>query len=86
MKKDARRQAKRLNSPRQLRALIALQQGPQTVRSLQDRAGGNTIPELVAALRRKGLVILTEERCGQDRDGRTAVSYTHLTLPTIYSV
>ena len=66
--------AKRLESPRQLRALIAIQQGPETVRSLMDRAGGNGIPQLVDALRRKGLKIDTTWHHGLDRDDR-AIRY-----------
>lgn len=70
MKKTPAATAKRLESPRQLRALIAIQQGPETVRSLMDRAGGNGIPQLVDALRKKGLKIDTTWHRGSDRDDR----------------
>ena len=71
MKKTPAITAKRLESPRQLRALIAIQQGPQTVRSLMDRAGGNGVPQLVDTLRKKGLVITKVWHKGTDRDDRS---------------
>lgn len=70
MKKAPVATAKRLNSPRQNRALLALRQGPQTVRDLFRVAGCTGVPQLIASLRRKGLVIITEDRQGKDRDGR----------------
>ncbi|KXS53949.1 MAG: Uncharacterized protein AWU57_1661 [Marinobacter sp. T13-3] len=81
MKKTPATTAKRLNSPRQLRALKALRQGPQTVRSLLDQAGGNGIPQLVASLRRKGLVIQTADHEGEDRDHRPVRYGTYSLAP-----
>ncbi len=62
--------AKRLNSPRQFRALSALMKEPRTVRQLWDVAGGTGIPQLIDALRNKGLRIDTIRRAGTDRDSR----------------
>lgn len=71
MKKEApATTAKRLNSPRQFRALSALMKGPRTVRELLAEVGGNGIPQLIAALRFKGLVITTNSKTGTDRDNR----------------
>ena len=81
MKKTPATTAKRLESPRQLRALIAIQQGPQTVRALMDRAGGNGIPQLVDALRKKGLKIDTTWHRGADRDDRPIRYCTYLLSP-----
>lgn len=75
MKKTAATTANRLNSPRQYRALRELLSGPRSVRELFNLAGCNGVPQLIAALRRKGLRIDTEERRGQDRDGRS-VTYS----------
>ncbi len=60
----------RLHSPRQYRALRELLTGPRSVRQLFDSVGCNGVPQLVSALRDKGLQIDTEERKGQDRDGK----------------
>ena len=65
--------AKRLNSPRQFRALSELMEGPCTVRQLLAIVGGNGIPQLVAGLRRKGLVIDTTPCPGTDRDNRRCI-------------
>lgn len=81
MKKTPATTAKRLESPRQLRALIALQQGPQTVRGLMDRAGGNGIPQLIDALRKKGLKIVTVWHQGRDRDDRFIRYCTYILSP-----
>lgn len=62
--------AQRLTSPRHYRALRELLKGPQTVRQLLFTAGGNGIPQLIASLRSKGLVIATVDRKGRDRDQR----------------
>jgi hypothetical protein len=81
MKKTPAATAKRLESPRQLRALIAIQQQPQTVRGLMDRAGGNGIPQLVDALRKKGLKIDTTWHRGLDRDERFIRYCTYVLSP-----
>ncbi|MCL1483658.1 MULTISPECIES: hypothetical protein [unclassified Marinobacter] len=71
MKKEAPAPtAKRLNSPRQLRALAALMEAPRTVRQLLDIVGGNGMPQLIDALRDKGLTIITTPQTGTDRDNR----------------
>lgn len=62
--------AQRLTSPRHYRAVRELLKGPCTVRQLLDTVGGNGIPQLVAALRLKGLSITTVNRKGRDRDQR----------------
>lgn len=62
--------AQRLSSPRQYRALRELLKGPRTVRELLDVAGGNGAPQLVDALRGKGLEITTTWHRGRDRDQR----------------
>jgi len=62
--------AKRLSSPRQLRALLLLQQGPRTVRDLAQQIGCNGVPQLIATLREKGLTIRVEWQEGRDRDSR----------------
>lgn len=74
MKKTPATTAKRLSSPRQYRALRELMSGPRTVRQLFDSVGCNGVPQLVSSLRDKGLQIHTDERKGEDRDGRP-VSY-----------
>ena len=51
-------------------------------------SGGSTLYEL-AATKTPALVMLQAEnqiRVAEKLDGKSAVSYTHLTLPTIYSV
>ena len=71
MKKEAPAPtAKRLNSPRQYRALAHLVKESATVRQLWNIAGGTGIPQLVDALRKKGLKIDTIPRDGTDRDNR----------------
>jgi len=72
---------KRLESPRQYRALRELLQSPCTVRQLQKSAGGNGIPQLTSSLRAKGLLIKTEFSMGKDRDGRTTRFGTYKLLP-----
>lgn len=62
--------AKRLNSPRQFRALSELMEGPCTVRQLLAIVGGNGMPQLIDALRGKGLAITTTPQTGTDRDNR----------------
>lgn len=81
MKKTPATTAKRLNSPRQLRALKALRQGPKTVRSLLDQAGGNGIPQLVDTLREKELAIATVWHKGKDRDNRSTRYCTYELSP-----
>jgi len=70
MKKAPATTAKRLNSPRQYRALRELLKGPRTVRELLDAAGGNGAPQLIECLREKGLDIATIWHKGRDRDER----------------
>lgn len=68
-KKTPATTAKRLHSPRQYRALEELMAGPRTVRQLFNSVGCNGVPQLIAALREKGLQIDTAEHEGRDRDG-----------------
>ncbi len=70
MKKTPAPTAKRLLSPRQYRALRELLTGPRSVRQLFDKVGCNGVPQLISALKAKGLVIHNVERTGFDRDGR----------------
>lgn len=70
MNKTTATTEKRLQSPRQYRALRDLMSGPCTVRELFDSVGCNGVPQLISSLRDKGLQIDTRERKGQDRDGR----------------
>lgn len=70
MKKTPAPTAKRLLSPRQYRALRELLTGPRSVRQLFDTVGCNGVPQLIAALKAKGLIIHNVERSGVDRDGR----------------
>ena len=81
MKKTPATTTKRLSSPRQYRALRELMKGPQTVRQLLDKAGGNGGPQLIDALRTKGLQILTEWHKGQDRDKRAVRFCEYHLLP-----
>ncbi|MEQ5837455.1 hypothetical protein [Marinobacter sp. NFXS9] len=71
MEKTPAATAKRLQSPRHYRALIRLMKGPATVRQLMDAAGCNGVPQIVACLRRKGLLIDVRDCSGFDRDGLT---------------
>lgn len=59
-----------ITNPRQIRALCALLDGPQTVRSLVAAAGANNAPDIVARLRKRGLAIPCVEIKVLDRDGR----------------
>lgn len=61
---------KPLKSPRQFRALRELIAGPCSVRHLREYAGGNNIPQLISALRVRGLQIGRIPCTGKDRDGR----------------
>lgn len=70
-----------LPSPRQYRAMRELLLSPCTVRQLQISAGGNGIPQLIASLRAKGLLIKTVFSTGKDRDGRTTRFGTYKLLP-----
>lgn len=70
MKKTPAPTAKRLLSPRQYRALRELLTGPRSVRQLFDKVGCNGVPQLIASLKAKGLIIHNVERSGVDRDGR----------------
>ncbi len=59
-----------ITNPRQIRALCALLEGPQTVRSLVAIVGANNAPSVIMALRRRGLKIPCDKAKGTDRDGR----------------
>lgn len=58
------------SNPRELRALHALLNGPLTRAALDAAAGASNGPELVAALRRKGLDVPCTRVDAIDRDGR----------------
>jgi hypothetical protein len=60
----------RITSPRQMRALVALWSGPKTRKELDHLAGCSNSPDLISALRRKGINISCEIREIRDRDGR----------------
>ena len=65
------------DNPRHLRAICALQVRPQPRKHLDRAAGCSNSPELIAELRRRGLVIPCERIEYIDRDGK-------LTYPGIY--
>ncbi|MHA7809379.1 MAG: hypothetical protein ACX933_06205 [Marinobacter adhaerens] len=52
--------------------------GPRSVRQLFDSVGCNGVPQLIASLRKKGLQIDSDERNGNDRDGRAATYCAYL--------
>lgn len=58
------------DNPRHLRALTVLLRRPITRQELDSVAGCSNSPDLVAELRRRGLVILCERIEFIDRDGR----------------
>lgn len=58
------------SNPRQARALELLLQRPAKREELDARAGCSNSPELVAALRRRGLDVPCKVVQGLDRDGR----------------
>lgn len=74
MKKTQATTTIRLCTPRQYRAVRQLMSGPCSVRELFISVGANGIPQLISSLRAKGLQIDTDDRKGEDRDGRP-VSY-----------
>jgi hypothetical protein len=57
------------DNPRQLRAILALWVSPQPREAIDSRAGCSNGPELIAALRRRGLEIPCERTRCIDRDG-----------------
>lgn len=63
---------KPLQSPRQHRAVRLLLAQRCTVRFLWEHAGGNGIPQLISALRKRGLRIERIRLEGKDRDGQKA--------------
>ena len=65
---------------RDLVARSILENGPSTAAVLGERLG------LTPAGIRRHLDLLVNEGVLEARDPRASVSYTHLTLPTIYSV
>lgn len=58
------------DNPRHLRVLSALLTRPRTREELDIIAGASNSPELIAELRRKGLLIPCQRTPGIDRDGR----------------
>jgi hypothetical protein len=83
MKKEAPAPtAKRLNSPRQFRALSELMKGPRTIRQLFDIVGGNGMPQVIETLRKKGVVIITTPQTGTDRDQRPCKFGQYILCPT----
>jgi hypothetical protein len=67
------------DNPRQLRALAALARRPMPRESLDRVVGCSNSPELVAALRRRGLDMPCERISFIDRDGRVC-------RPGVYSL
>lgn len=61
-----------IKSPRQIRALQALLDGPTSRERLDQVAGASNSPDVVAALRRRGLGIVCDTVEIVDRDGRKA--------------
>lgn len=59
-----------ISNPRQARAVELLLQRPAKREELDARAGCSNAPELVAALRRRGLDLPCRVVQGLDRDGR----------------
>lgn len=57
-------------TPRQCRALTALYRQPCTVANLRQVVGCNNVPDMIAGLRRYGLLIPCEWVRHTDRDGR----------------
>jgi len=86
MKQSPATALKRLASPRQYRALRELLVSPRTVRQLQESAGGNGIPQLIASLRAKGLRIKTVFSTGKDRDGRPTRFGAYKLLPESFEL
>lgn len=73
------RTAKVIKSPRQIRTLRALLDGPISRERLDRVAGSSNSPDVVAALRRWGLRIICDLVEVTDRDG-------HKSYPGIYSL
>ena len=74
--------AAQLKSPRQIRALRALLNGPVTREHLDRMAGASNSPDVVASLRQRGLRIGCDTtRAVTDRDGRRAYPGTYSLHP-----
>jgi hypothetical protein len=72
--------SKGIKSPRQIRALQALLNGPVTREQLDRMAGASNSPDVVASLKRHGLRIACDtSQPVTDRDGRKA-------YPGVYSL
>jgi len=83
---SARRFIKPLRSPRQYKALGILRVRRCTVRFLLEYIGTNGVPQLISALRSRGLHIASIELKGTDRYGRTVRYCEYELQPESYAL